>query len=61
MENVIYLKVKDRMLVTVISRTDEENLKIVEEAKIKISILPHAIQLFRADSEVKIGEGKHHE
>ncbi|MCX6451230.1 MAG: ABC transporter ATP-binding protein [Actinobacteria bacterium] len=60
-ENVIYLKVKDRMLVTVISRTDEENLKIVEEAKIKISILPHAIQLFRADSEVKIGEGKHHE
>jgi hypothetical protein len=49
------------MLVTVISRTDEENLKIVEEAKIKISILPHAIQLFRADSEVKIGEGKHHE
>ncbi len=60
-ENVIYLNVQERMLVTVISRTDEENLGLTEGAKIKISILPHAIQLFHADTEVKIGEGKRHE
>ena len=60
-ENVIYLNVKEQMLVTVISRTDEENVVLTEGAKIKISILPQAIQLFRADTEVKIEGGQRHE
>lgn len=56
-EFAVYLRVGDSQLVTVVSRSDEENLKILESKTFSVSLKPDAISIFDAHSGSLIGKG----
>jgi len=56
-EIVAYLDVEGASIITVVSRTDAEALRILSSSNVSISIKPEAIMLFSAANQSAIGRG----
>lgn len=59
-EFAAYLEVKGTQIITIVSRTDTEGIKLLESNNLTISIKPEAITLFDSASKKKIGVGVSH-
>lgn len=56
-EFAVYFRVGDIQLVTIVSRSDEKALKILESKTFSIYVKPNAISIFDANSGAIIGRG----
>jgi ABC-type sugar transport system ATPase subunit len=56
-EFAVYLRVGGTQMITVVSRSDEETLKILDSKTFTVSLKPDAISIFDANSGSMIGKG----